>query len=101
MLQYKLGRLGPLEQLVVVERDSTDPLFSESHFVQIRKALPVENAGLRGPGETKLELDKRQLKSRIAELRKEIANFGAQRVMHRASRYFIINDWLVTHLQWT
>lgn len=88
MLQYKLGRLGPLEQLVVVEKESMDPLSCESHFVQIRKAVPGENAGLRGPGETKLELDKRQLKSRISELKKEIVNFGSQRVMHRASRCF-------------
>src|SRR5205085_11411902 len=38
--------------------------------------------GVRGPGETKLEIDRRRIRSRIAELRDEIEGVRAQRTLH-------------------
>jgi GTPase len=42
--------------------------------------------GVRGPGETKLEIDRRRIRSRIAELREEIEGVRAQRTIHRRQR---------------
>jgi GTP-binding protein HflX len=42
--------------------------------------------GVRGPGETKLELDRRRIRSRIAELREEIEGVREQRLLHREQR---------------
>ncbi len=42
--------------------------------------------GVRGPGETKLELDRRRIRSRIAELREEIEGVREQRMLHREQR---------------
>jgi GTPase len=42
--------------------------------------------GVRGPGETKLELDRRRIRSRIAELREEIEAVREQRKVHRRQR---------------
>lgn len=42
--------------------------------------------GVRGPGETKLEIDRRRIRSRIAELREEIEEVRRQRRMHRSQR---------------
>jgi GTP-binding protein HflX len=42
--------------------------------------------GLRGPGETKLETDRRRIRTRIAKLRREIKDMGRVRVTKRASR---------------
>ncbi len=42
--------------------------------------------GVRGPGETKLEIDRRRIRSRIAELREEIEEVRQQRRMHRSQR---------------
>ncbi|HTZ52849.1 MAG TPA: GTPase HflX [Spirochaetia bacterium] len=42
--------------------------------------------GLRGPGETQLELDRRQARRRIASLRKELEGVRLQRGQHRARR---------------
>lgn len=42
--------------------------------------------GVRGPGETKLELDRRRIRSRIAELKEEIEDVRAQRTLHRRQR---------------
>lgn len=42
--------------------------------------------GLRGPGETKLELDRRRIRTRMAKLRKEIAAMGMQRETKRQRR---------------
>src|SRR5260370_17258305 len=39
--------------------------------------------GVRGPGETKLEIDRRRILSRIAELREEIEGVRGQRQLHR------------------
>jgi GTPase len=41
---------------------------------------------VRGPGETKLELDRRRIRSRIAELREEIEAVREQRKVHRRQR---------------
>src|SRR2546429_3019905 len=42
--------------------------------------------GVRGPGETKLEIDRRRIRSRIAELREEIEGVREQRTIHRRQR---------------
>ncbi len=42
--------------------------------------------GVRGPGETKLEIDRRRIRSRIAELREEIEGVREQRREHRRQR---------------
>jgi GTP-binding protein HflX len=42
--------------------------------------------GTRGPGETKLEIDRQHIRRRIARLRKEIANLSTSRKVKRSSR---------------
>ena len=42
--------------------------------------------GSRGPGETKIELDRRRINTRIARLRKQIASFGPARLEKRRNR---------------
>lgn len=42
--------------------------------------------GVRGPGETKLEMDRRRIRGRIAELREEIETVREQRKVHRQQR---------------
>jgi len=42
--------------------------------------------GVRGPGETKLEIDRRRIRSRISELREEIEAVRGQRKIHRQQR---------------
>jgi len=42
--------------------------------------------GLRGPGETKLETDRRRIRSRIAKLRRELAHMEGTRKTQRRSR---------------
>jgi len=42
--------------------------------------------GSRGPGETKIELDRRRINNRMARLRKQIAGFGPARQSKRANR---------------
>lgn len=42
--------------------------------------------GTRGPGETKLEVDRRRIRSRISDIEKEIENLKKQRKIQRSSR---------------
>lgn len=42
--------------------------------------------GVRGPGETKLEMDRRRIRGRISELREEIEAVREQRKIHRQQR---------------
>jgi GTP-binding protein HflX len=42
--------------------------------------------GVRGPGETKLEIDRRRIRGRIAELREDIESVRGQRLIHRQQR---------------
>jgi GTP-binding protein HflX len=42
--------------------------------------------GVRGPGETKLEIDRRRIRSRISELKAEIGDVRRQRAIHRRQR---------------
>jgi GTP-binding protein HflX len=42
--------------------------------------------GLRGPGETKLETDRRRIRTRIAKLKREISGMGTTRATKRAGR---------------
>lgn len=42
--------------------------------------------GVRGPGETRLEMDRRRIRGRIAELREEIEAVRGQRKVHRQQR---------------
>lgn len=42
--------------------------------------------GVRGPGETKLEIDRRRIRGRIAELREGIESVRSQRLIHRQQR---------------
>lgn len=45
-----------------------------------------KGCGFRGPGETKIETDKRIIKDKIVLLKKEIDSLGVQREQHRKSR---------------
>ncbi|GGB97297.1 GTPase HflX [Cellulomonas carbonis] len=45
-----------------------------------------EGIGSRGPGETKIELDRRRIRTRMAKLRREIAHMRPARETRRASR---------------
>lgn len=42
--------------------------------------------GTRGPGETKLEVDRRKIRSRISDIKNEIENIKRQRELHRKAR---------------
>ncbi|MDR1701229.1 MAG: GTPase HflX, partial [Sporomusaceae bacterium] len=42
--------------------------------------------GTRGPGETKLEVDRRKMRERIGEIQKEIENLKKHRALHRQQR---------------
>ncbi|HEY3425604.1 MAG TPA: GTPase HflX [Negativicutes bacterium] len=42
--------------------------------------------GTRGPGETKLEVDRRRIRTRISDIEKEIENIKKQRNLHRVNR---------------
>ncbi len=42
--------------------------------------------GVRGPGETKLEIDRRRIRGRISELKEAIEEVRAQRLIHRQQR---------------
>lgn len=42
--------------------------------------------GVRGPGETKLEIDRRRIRSRISELKEDIEEVRNQRLIHRQQR---------------
>ncbi len=42
--------------------------------------------GTRGPGETKLEMDRRRIRNRIAQLRRELVRVRTQRQLQRAKR---------------
>ena len=42
--------------------------------------------GVRGPGETKLEIDRRRIRGRISELREDIESVREQRLLHRQQR---------------
>ena len=42
--------------------------------------------GVRGPGETKLEIDRRRIRSRISDLRESIEQVREQRTLHRQQR---------------
>lgn len=42
--------------------------------------------GTRGPGETKLEVDRRRIRKRITDLQKEIAEIGRHRALQRQAR---------------
>lgn len=50
------------------------------------RAGSVGGVGLRGPGETQLEVDRRDISRRIAQLRKEIEKVRAHRSRYRARR---------------
>ncbi|WP_376797222.1 GTPase HflX [Thermogemmatispora sp.] len=42
--------------------------------------------GVRGPGETRLEIDRRRIRTRLAELRRELEEVREQRTLHRRQR---------------
>ncbi len=42
--------------------------------------------GVRGPGETKLEMDRRRIRGRISDLREDIESVREQRLLHRQQR---------------
>ncbi len=50
------------------------------------RAGSTGGVGLRGPGETQLEVDKRAIRKRIAHLKKELEKVGAHRQRYRAQR---------------
>ena len=52
----------------------------------VEMSNPGAGIGTRGPGETKLETDRRKIRSRIADLKKEIEELSRQRGLIRANR---------------
>ena len=50
------------------------------------RAASGEGIGSRGPGETKIEMDRRRLRARMAKLKREIAAMGPARETKRLSR---------------
>jgi GTPase len=66
-LRYMLPRLGAKQ--------------SESAFSRLTGGI-----GGRGPGETKLEIDRRRAKDRIAQLEREVAKLGDRRQLRRSRR---------------
>src|SRR5512134_954186 len=50
------------------------------------RAGSTDGVGLRGPGETQLEVDKRAIRKRIAQLKKELEKVTAHRQRYRAQR---------------
>lgn len=50
------------------------------------RAGSTGGVGLRGPGETQLEVDRRSIRRRIAHLKKELDKVEAYRLQHRAQR---------------
>ena len=46
----------------------------------------IGGVGLRGPGETQLEVDRREIKRRIAQLRRELEEVRMHRQLHRRQR---------------
>ena len=50
------------------------------------RAGSVGGVGLRGPGETQLEVDRRKIRNRIAHLRRELEKVRAHRMRYRAQR---------------
>ncbi|HUI90463.1 MAG TPA: GTPase HflX [Anaerolineales bacterium] len=46
----------------------------------------VGGVGLRGPGETQLEVDRRSIRNRIAHLKRELEKVRAHRMRHRSQR---------------
>jgi len=52
--------------------------------------------GTRGPGETKLEVDRRRIKDRIARLRRELEGVRKVRALHRRRRR--ATEWMVAAL---
>ncbi|WP_245792384.1 GTPase HflX [Bowdeniella nasicola] len=50
------------------------------------RAASGEGIGSRGPGETKIELDRRRIRTRMAKLRRDIANMAPARETKRSSR---------------
>lgn len=101
-LHYRLAQLSPDEELVVDETESDEEEEEEeededgggvtkkrpvqSHKLQTRRVKLGESSGFRGKGETKLELDRREVKDRIVKLKGDIAELGTQRAMHRSGR---------------
>ena len=52
----------------------------------VEMSNPGAGIGTRGPGETKLETDRRKIRSRIADLKQEIEELSRQRGLIRANR---------------
>jgi GTPase len=50
------------------------------------RAGSVGGVGLRGPGETQLEVDRREIRARISNLKKELEKVREHRMRHRAQR---------------
>jgi GTP-binding protein HflX len=80
-LEYRLPRL-------TTEKNQAQRAFSrQAGGSRSAGAAGVGGAiGVRGPGETKLEIDRRRIRSRIAELKEEIEEVRKQRAIHRSRR---------------
>jgi GTPase len=57
-----------------------------AHLSRTRGGVGSGGVGMRGPGETQLETDRRMVGVRIARLRRELERFGRQRATRRAGR---------------
>ncbi|MBN1212738.1 MAG: GTPase HflX [candidate division Zixibacteria bacterium] len=51
--------------------------------------------GAKGPGETQLEIDRRQIRTKIAVLKKKLEKLGVQRTIQRKKRYELFKVTLV------
>ena len=80
--QHAVAREGKL-QVELAQLRYMLPRLSEKHTAMSRLAGGI---GGRGPGETKLEVDRRRAKDRIAMLEREVGKLGERRKLRRSLR---------------
>lgn len=80
--QHAQTREGKL-QVELAQLRYVLPRLSEKHTAMSRLTGGI---GGRGPGETKLEVDRRRVKDRIAQLEREVEKLGERRKLRRSQR---------------
>lgn len=80
--QHAQTREGKL-QVELAQLRYLQPRLSEKHTAMSRLTGGI---GGRGPGETKLEIDRRRVKERIGQLEREVDKLGERRKLRRSQR---------------
>ena len=80
--QHAVSREGKL-QVELAQLRYLQPFLSTKHTALSRLTGGI---GGRGPGETKLEIDRRRARDRIAQLEREVEKLGQRRVLRRDVR---------------